>query len=145
MAGYSGTPLVVKLGIKPAHRVVAIGAPAGFTDTLGDLPDGATLATRWPTKRGVLDVVLLFVRRQRDYEKQLPKAQDAIHDAGSIWVAWPKKSSGVESDLTENTIRNFALLGTLVDNKVCAIDDTWSGLRLVVRVAARVSKKSMGK
>lgn len=137
MAGYSGTPLVAKLGIKPGHRVVAINPPDGLGGMLGSLPDGATLAKRWPTKPAGIDVVLLFVTRQREYERLLPKAQRAIHDAGSIWVAWPKQSSGVETDLTENTIRDFALLGTLVDNKVCAIDDTWSGLRLVVRVASR--------
>ena len=127
-AGYSGTPLPKKLGIKPGHRVLVLGrrAPDGF---LADAED-ATVAWR-PSSRPV-DVVVLFVTSQDELRERLPAARDAMVVDGGLWVAWPKKASGVVTDMTEDVVREL-MPPTMVDNKVCAIDEVWSGLRLVVR------------
>jgi hypothetical protein len=129
-AGYSGTPLPRKLGIREGDRVAVVGALDGFADTLGELPDGVVVITR---PRAGVDVVVAFFTRRRDLERRLAALRKAIEPAGGLWIAWPKRSSGVETDITEDTIRDVALPTGLVDNKVCAIDETWSGLRLVVR------------
>lgn len=134
MSGYSGTPLAKKLGIKDRHRVALIGAPPGFEKTLAPLPPDVQLLT---SARGGSDIVILFTDERADLLKRFPAAMAAIPADGAIWVAWPKKTSGVETDLTEDRIREIALDAGLVDNKVCAIDATWSGLRLVVRLADR--------
>jgi hypothetical protein len=134
MAGYSGTPLAKKLGIKEGHRVAVLGAPPAFEALLAPLPDDVRILT---TARGGAEVVLLFTKARADLLKRFPAAMAAIPADGALWVAWPKKSSGVATDLTEDRIREVALAAGLVDNKVCAIDDTWSGLRLVVRLADR--------
>jgi hypothetical protein len=144
MAGYSGTPLPQKLGIKDGHRVALVGAPAGFTRTLGRLPAGATTQTGLGGK-DVLDVVVVFVTEQADLLDQVAAARPRMAQAGGLWIAWPKKSSGVATDVTENVIRDVALPTGLVDNKVCAIDDTWSGLRLVIRVEHRTAEKTAEK
>jgi hypothetical protein len=136
MAGYSGTPLPQKLGIKDGHRVALVGAPAGFAGTLGRLPTGATTQTGLAGK-SVLDVVVVFVTERAKLVEQLAATRPRMAQAGGLWIAWPKKSSGVATDITEDVIREVALPTGLVDNKVCAIDDTWSGLRLVIRVANR--------
>ena len=134
-AGYSGTPLPSKLGIKEGHVVAPVGAPpAGFAKTLGTLPTGARVVT---TADAARDVVIAFVTKRADLAKGLAAWTKAIFPAGSLWIAWPKKSSGVATDIVEDTIRQVALPTGLVDNKVCAIDETWSGLRLVVRVENR--------
>lgn len=133
-AGYSGTPLPQKLGIKADHVVAAIEAPADFAGTLGALPSGARIVA---TATGERDVVVAFVTRRAALEAGLPTWTRAIQPAGSLWIAWPKKASGVATDVTEDVIREVALPTGLVDNKVCAIDATWSGLRLVVRLALR--------
>jgi len=130
-AGYSGTPLPQKLGIKEGHRVAFPGAPENFPKTLGPLPSGVTIA------KDDLDVVVQFVREMRNLEELLPPSARRIKPNGGLWIAWPKKASGVETDLTENRIRDLALAAGLVDNKVCAIDETWSGLRLVYRLKDR--------
>ena len=132
MPGYSGTPLWQKLGIKEGTRLGLLGAPHGFT--VDDLPDAVEVLqrARWP-----LDVVLSFHLRRRHLERRLPVLLRALAVDGSLWVAWPKRSSGVETDITEDTIREVVLPTGLVDNKVCAIDDTWSGLRLVLRKELR--------
>jgi hypothetical protein len=135
MAGYSNTPLAQKLGIKPGSRVVVAGAPAGFAATLGKLPEGSSLGDA--AGRGVFDVAVLFTTELSDLAKRLPALQKRMDPAAGLWVAWPKRASGKKTDLTEDVVREVALARSLVDNKVCAIDDTWSGLRLVIRLADR--------
>src|SRR5688500_5574496 len=136
MAGYSNTPLAQKLGIKPSSRVIVAGAPPGFTATLGELPAASSLAGA-ATSRGACDVAVLFTSQLNDLVKRLPALQKRMEPAAGLWVAWPKKSSGKKTDLTEDVVRKVALERALVDNKVCAIDETWSGLRLVIRLADR--------
>jgi hypothetical protein len=134
VAGYSGTPLPKKLGIKEQHRVWFPGAPDEFPDALGELPAGVEVKSR--AAKG-LDVIVLFTKRRINLEKRLPSLSKALDPAGGLWIAWPKKSSGVPTDMTEDVVRNVALPKGLVDNKVCAIDETWSGLRLVWRLENR--------
>lgn len=131
MAGYSGTPLPKKLGIKEGSRVALVGAPDRFAETLLEpLPAGATIGAPVP---GSTDVVVLFVASMADLVERMEQARAWITPAGGLWVAWPKKASGIASDLGENAVRDVGLGIGLVDNKVCAIDETWSGLRFVVR------------
>ena len=131
MAGYSGTPLPKKLGIKPGARVAVVGAPEGFLEsTLEPLPDEVELRSR---ARGRLDVIVFFTKSRSDLERRFAKLAAALEPAGGLWIAWPKRSSGVETDLTEDTLREVGLPQGLVDNKVCAIDECWSGLRFVIR------------
>jgi len=138
MAGYSGTPLPKKLGIKAGHRVALLGAPKGFEATLGELPAGTIL--RSSVRSGdALDVVVLFAKDKAALKTGFGAAKAALAADGGFWIAWPKKASGVSTDLTEDVIRADALAASLVDNKVCAIDETWSGLRLVYRVADRAA------
>jgi hypothetical protein len=132
MAGYSETPLPKKLGIGAGQRVALIGAPAGFS--LGELPDGVAVGERLD---GALDVIVLFVDRKADLRKRFGAAKKRLQKAGGLWVAWPKRASGVATDVTEGVVRQTALAAGLVDNKVCAIDDTWSGLRCVFRLRDR--------
>jgi hypothetical protein len=134
VAGYSGTPLVRKLGIKPDARLGLVGAPAGFDETLGELPERVAVRRR---ARGPLDVVVAFCSRRSELERRLPALRSALEPAGGLWIAWPKRTSGVETDLNENVVRELGLAAGLVDNKVCAIDDVWSGLRLVYRLRDR--------
>jgi hypothetical protein len=130
-AGYSGTPLPRKLGIKEGHVIALVGAPDGFRrDTLVPLPDGVTIRAQ---ARGALDVVVFFTTRRAELERRLKRLADLVAPDGAVWVAWPKRASGVATDITEDTLREVGLPMGLVDNKVCAIDDTWSGLRLVIR------------
>jgi hypothetical protein len=133
-AGYSGTPLVRKLGIKPGARVGLIGAPDGFEATLGELPEGTRTIRR---SRAPLDVIVAFCASRSQVERRLAALREALAPAGGLWVAWPKRSSGVPSDLTEDVVREVGLAAGLVDNKVCAIDETWSGLRFVYRLRDR--------
>ncbi len=136
MAGYSGTPLPKKLGIKPGSRLGLVGAPDDFAETLGDLPDDVSPR---PVARGKrqFDVIVCFARSSKELARDLPALPARLDRAGGLWIAWPKKSSGLATDLTEAEVRARGLATGLVDNKVCAIDDTWSGLRFVVRVADR--------
>ena len=133
-AGYSGTPLPRKLGIKEGARIAFAGAPAGFDDVLGELPSGVTVRSRI---RGPLDVIVFFTPARALLERRLPALHAALDPAGGLWIAWPKRASGVETDVTEDVVREVALPRGLVDNKVCAIDETWSGLRLVIRLEHR--------
>jgi hypothetical protein len=128
MAGYSATPLERKLGVKPGQRVAVLAGPPGFV--VGGVKVLRRLGER-------LDLIVLFVRSQAELRRRLPGAVAALVADGSLWVAWPKRSSGVATDLGENLLRELILPLGLVDNKVCAIDETWSGLRFVVRVALR--------
>jgi hypothetical protein len=132
--GYSGTPLPQKLGIKEGHLVGILGAPSGFD--LGALPTGTRVAKRLTTGTSgkvLFDVLVVFVKKQTDLVAQLGTCRPRMQQDAGLWIAWPKKSSGVATDIVEDTIRHFALPTGLVDNKVCAIDETWSGLRLVIR------------
>jgi hypothetical protein len=130
VAGYSGTPLAKKLGIKPGQRVAFPSAPDGFSELLGELPDGVYVK---PRARYPLDVIVFFTTGRAELERRLPALRRAMDPAAGLWIAWPKRTSGVETDMTEDAARELGLANKLVDNKVCAIDDTWSGLRLVIR------------
>jgi hypothetical protein len=137
MAGYSGTPLLQKLGIKPGHRILLMSAPAKFGQMLGALPPAAAFVA--PNAKHV-DVVVNFENSAAEYQKHLASLVNRIKSDGMIWIGWPKKASGVATDLTENVVRDYALTLGLVDIKVCAIDDTWSGLKLVVRKENRAAR-----
>lgn len=136
MAGYSGTPLPKKLGIKEGALVGLIDAPEGFEGTLGALPAGASL-TRTDLPDGACDVVILFVTLEADLSKQLETAPALLTTQGGLWIAWPKKASKRPTDLSDGLVRSLGLGTGLVDNKVCAIDDVWSALRFVKRLADR--------
>ncbi len=130
MVGYSGTPLAGKLGIKEGALIVLLGAPDGFEAELEPLPDGVRVRRRL---QAGIDVAVLFVTSRRQLERRFPQVVAALRPAGGLWVAWPRWSSGVATDLTENTLRDVVLPTGLVDNKVCAVNQAWSGLRFVVR------------
>jgi hypothetical protein len=136
MAGYSGTPLVQKLGIKPHHRVALVAAPPDFA--LGALPAGAALQTN--LRGGAFDVILFFAASRSQLVKQFAALAARLTSAGGLWIAWPKKASGVATDLSDDVVRAIGLEAGLVDNKVCAVDETWSGLRFVIRLADRPRK-----
>ena len=131
MAGYSGTPLAKKLGIKPGGIVFTIGAPREYRDWLAPLPKDVAFPAK-PPKAGS-DVVHIFVASRKDLNAALPKARAAMKADGAIWVSWYKKSAKIPTDVTEDEVRNLALKTDLVDVKVCAVTDIWSGLKLVVR------------
>jgi hypothetical protein len=131
-AGYSGTPLPRKLGIKEGHRVLLVDPPDGFD--LGDLP-GVTLHRR--AGAAPYDVIVAFTPYRRALERRFDALSARLVSNGGLWVAWPKRSSGLATDLDENGVRDVGLAAGLVDNKVCAIDATWSGLRFVVRLKDR--------
>ncbi|MGD9688899.1 MAG: DUF3052 domain-containing protein [Phycisphaerales bacterium] len=137
-AGYSGTPLAKKLGIKEGAAVLLVGAPEDFEDTLDDLPDDAAVA-RSARAKGPFDVIVFFTKARRAFEQALPGLRERMKPACGLWVAWPKRASKVPTDMTEDVVREVALPTGLVDNKVCAIDEVWSGLRLVIRVSERRS------
>ena len=132
-AGYSGTPLVRKLGSSPT-RGRAISAPDGFDKTLGELPQGVSVRHG---ARGPLDVIVAFTVSRAELERRLPVLRRALDQAGGLWIAWPKRASGVATDASEGVVRELGLAAGLVDNKVCAIDEVWSGLRLVYRLRDR--------
>jgi hypothetical protein len=132
VAGYSGTPLAKKLGISATTRLGVLGAPAGFA--IPDLPEGVVPRT---TARGPFDVVVSFHTARDELAHRLPALMRAVHVDGGLWVAWPKRAAGVATDITEDVVREVALPTGLVDVKVCAIDDTWSGLRLCLRKELR--------
>jgi hypothetical protein len=131
----TSSPLPRKLGIKPGHRVALLGAPGGFEDgPLGELPGGVQVTRR---AGGTADVIVSFHTRRAELERRLPTLRAMMEPATGLWIAWPKRASKVETDVTEDVIREIALPTGLVDNKVCAIDETWSGLRLVIRLGER--------
>jgi hypothetical protein len=135
-AGYSGTPLVTKLGIVGAQRVSLIDEPAELRALLEPLPRDLTVSTNL---RSRADVVVLFVTARRDLERRIGAAERAIFPRGGCWIAWPKRASGIATDMTEDVVRAVCLPRGLVDNKVCAIDGTWSGLRVVWRRERRTT------
>ena len=133
-AGYSGTPLGKKLGIKPGFNIMLVNAPEHYFSLFTDLPadliinDGASAPK---------DLIHFFTKQKDEYLNLLPELKQQIKPNGIIWVSWPKKASKVVTDITEDVIRNFALQSGLVDIKVCAVDEVWSGLKLVIPVADR--------
>jgi hypothetical protein len=140
MAGYSGTPLPQKLGLREGARFGVVKPPADFTRTLGTLPAG--VAAR-PVTAGntTFDVIVCFAPTMAEVARRIPELKRRLDPAGGLWMAWPKKTkkpaSGVATDVTENEVRARGLAAGLVDNKVCAIDHVWSGLRFVYRLADR--------
>jgi len=134
MAGYSKRTLQEKLGIKAGARIALVGAPDGYAITLGALPKGVTVAAG---KTGSLDLIQFFTTRRADLERGISGLKSRLQPAGALWVSWPKGSSGMETDVSENVVREIALQNGLVDVKVCAVDDVWSGLKLVVRLKDR--------
>lgn len=131
-AGYSGTPLPAKLGIKPGHAVALVGAPPGFHQLLGDLP-GAELLDGLPGDGELLDVIVYFTTSRAGYEAELGTLREHMAPACGLWIAWPKRAAKVPTDMTEHVMREVALPTGLVDNKVCAIDQVWTAMRLVIR------------
>src|SRR5882672_696798 len=125
MAGYSGTPLIQKLGIREGSRIAILGAPPGFAETLGPLPIAVTVRSR---AAGALDLVLGFTKKRAELASKFASWAGPIAPAGCLWIAWPKKSSKVPTDLDENVVREIGLSHGLVDVKVCAVDEVWSGL-----------------
>jgi len=138
MAGYSSTPLPKKLGIKPGAVVALLAAPSGFEKLLGPLPEDVELRTQ---ARGKLDVIVFFATRERELARRFPVMARALQSDGGLWVAWPKKTSCVATDLTFDPVQQTGLDCGLVDNKVCAIDDRWSALRFTYRVADRPGRR----
>jgi len=130
VAGYSERSLADKLGIRAGARVALVGAPAGFEAALAPLPDGARTARR--ATRGA-DVAIVFTRARSELARRWGALTDAVGPTGAVWVAWPKKASGIPTDMTDHAVRDVVLPTGWVDVKVCAIDDTWSGLRCVLR------------
>jgi hypothetical protein len=133
VAGYSGTPLARKLGIMPGHRLGLIDAPAGFEDAL-KLPEEVTVRSQ---ARGTFDVILYFSSSEKALARRFDKLARRLAPDGGLWIGWPKKASKVPTDLSFDVVQTIGLRVGLVDNKVCAIDDTYSGLRFVVRVEDR--------
>jgi hypothetical protein len=141
MAGYSGTPLIQKIGIKPGHRIVLRNHPASFVKALGKLPEDAESSDRLS---GKANVVVYFTDRLAELTKDFPRLSSALVPDGMVWISWPKKASGRPTDLTEDIVRKVGLECGLVDVKVCAIDETWSGLKFVIRVKDRPAKQHTG-
>jgi len=133
VAAYSGKPLVAKLGIKPGTRVAILGAPRRYARTLGKIPS----VGRRSTATGRLDFIQFFTREKRELERRFAGLGRALAPAGMLWISWPKKASGVATDLTEDVIRVIGLAHGLVDVKVAAVDEVWSGLKFVRRVKDR--------
>jgi len=136
MAGYSGTPLVKKLGIKEGFNVLFVNAPDGFDREL-DLPAGVTVNAK---SKKPLDCVHLFVKSKREMVSVFSRYSAQLSPAGMFWISWPKKASGVTTDLTENVVREIGLAKGMVDVKVCAVDEVWSGLKFVFRLKDRPRK-----
>lgn len=138
MAGYSGTPLVQKIGVRPGHRLVLRNDPPSFLHDMGRLPEGVATTDRLA---GKANIVVYFTDKLSALEKDFSALARTMEPDGMLWIAWPKKASGKTTDITEDVVRRVALERGLVDVKVCAIDETWSGLKLVVRLKDRPPKK----
>jgi hypothetical protein len=138
MAGYSGTPLAQKLGIKSETTVIVINEPDGYRKLLGKIPSDVKFSGRALNNSAF---VHLFTRRRSELAKQLTRLRTKIADTGTLWVSWPKKTAGVPTDVTEDVIRDVALPLGFVDVKVCAVDETWSGLKLMIRRTERSTSR----
>jgi len=137
MAGYSGTPLVKKLGIKPGSNIVFINAPSDYAKEL-DLPADVSANSR---SGKALDFAQLFVKSEKELTKKFSQYAKGLNPSGMLWVSWPKKNSGVSTDLSENIVRDIGLAAGLVDVKICAVNDVWSGLKFVFRLKDRAKVK----
>ena len=133
-AGYSKRPLVQKLGIRPGARVAILNPPSGYRRTLGPLPAKVAVSRGL---NGPFDFIQFFTREKRELEARFDPMKKAMAENGALWISWPKGSSGVSTDVNENVVREMALANGLVDVKVCAVDETWSGLKLVYRLRDR--------
>ncbi len=133
---YSGTPLARKLGIGEGDEVALIGAPEWLEDAIRAVPDVTSVHTDLVADERY-DVIVAFVTRRAELESELPRLRARMAPACGLWIAWPKRSAGLPTDMTDHVLREVALPTGLVDNKVCAIDDTWTGVRLVIRRALR--------
>lgn len=141
MAGYSETPLVKKLGIKPGFNIAFVNAPSGFAKEL-DLPSDVTVNSR---SSKPLDFVQLFVKSEKELQTKFSEYAKRLDAAGMLWVSWPKKSSGVTTGVSEGIVRTIGLAAGLVDVKICAVDDVWSGLKFVFRLKDRAKLKASRK
>jgi Protein of unknown function (DUF3052) len=139
MSGYSGTPLAQKLGIRASARLFVHGAPANYPVLLAPLPEGVRTVARIDLET---DVIHFFATRQSDLAALLQRALNSMRPDAAVWVSWPKKAAGVPSDISEDAIRALALPTGLVDIKVCAVDETWSGLKLVLRRTERAASRT---
>lgn len=139
MAGYSSTPLAKKLGIKAGSRIALVNAPRDFDQVLGDLPEEAQIVRRLAS---ALDIIVFFVLSERALARDFAKLAKRLLPSGMIWIAWPKKSSGVKTDLSFDRVQRTGLDAGLVDVKICAIDETWSGLKFVYRLKDRAAIKT---
>ena len=142
MSGYCGTPLAQKLGIRAGARLFLRAAPANYPQLVAPLPQGVRTVRRLDE---ATDIAHLFVTRRVRLQAALAGARRAMRDDAVVWVSWPKKAAGVPSDVTEDVVRELALPLGLVDVKVCAVDDIWSGLKLVVRLSARAAAADAGR
>ncbi len=138
MAGYSDTPLCKKLGVKEGFRVGLVNAPKGFRQELGSLPSGVNISVA--SLRQPLDLILFFADSQKVLKREFSNLARKLTDNGMLWIAWPKKASGVATDLSDNSVRQIGLDAGLVDVKVCAVNDIWSGLKFVYRLKDRSSR-----
>ena len=134
MAGYSGKPLVVKLGLKPRSTAIFLNAPENLPTLLGELPDGVVIAKKLA---GPIDFIHFFTTSRAELEEELPALKAALDKNGMLWISWPKAISKISTDLNDNSVREIGLTSGLVDVKVCAVDEIWSGLKFVYRVADR--------
>jgi hypothetical protein len=139
MAGYSGTPLLKKLGLKPQFRIAFFQLPTGVKAELKEALSACLLVKDGTDGSDPLDFAMIFIKSQAEMKKQFPKFARRLAPTGMLWVSWPKKASGMATDLNENDVRRLGLLAGLVDVKVCAVDDVWSGLKFVIRVKDRIS------
>lgn len=137
MAGYSGTPLAKKLGIKPGSNITFVSAPSGYANEL-DLPPDVTVNSR---SSKPLDFAQLFVKNEKELTTKFTAYARRLNASGMLWVSWPKKSSGVSTDLSENIVRRIGLAAGLVDVKICAVSEVWSGLKFVFRLRDRPQVK----
>jgi hypothetical protein len=141
MAGYSTKALVVKLGIKKGARVAALGSPMAYEELVEGLPDGAKVAS---SLRGTVDFIHFFANSDSELRSMFPKLKKSLVENGTLWVSWPKGASKVATDLNENVVRKIGLEAGLVDVKVCAVNETWSGLKFVYRLKDRKGKAQDG-
>jgi len=138
MAGYSGTPLVKKLGFKEGFRTALVNPPKGFQKELAPVPNNVSISVGTLTKP--LDLIILFADSQKMLKMEFPRLARKLMENGMLWIAWPKKASGISTDLSDSSVRDIGLAAGLVDVKVCAINDVWSGLKFVYRLEDRSSR-----
>jgi len=139
VAGYSGTPLPKKLGLKPQFRVAFFQLPTSVKSELKEALSDCLLVKDGKDGSDQLDFAMIFIKNQAEMKEQFSKFVRRLAPAGMLWVSWPKKTSGILTDLNENDVRRLGLLAGLVDVKVCAVDEVWSGLKFVIRVKDRIS------